>query len=106
MSEKKLLTFRKKWGQEKLSKLERRNWSKKDLKMAKKSQKPGSNEILLKKKKKKKILVVHITKIHYLMIGWENQNPRPQLTPGPPTSLDFCAFKPRKLTYYDSILPS
>ena len=79
---------------------------KKDLKMTKKSQKPGSNEILLKKKKKKKILVVHITKIHYLMIGWENQNPRPQLTPGPPTSLDFCAFKPRKLTYYDSILPS
>ena len=74
MSEKKLPTFSKKWGQEKLSKLERRNWSKKDLKMAKKSQKPGSNEIL----------VVHITKIHYLMIGWENQNPRPQLTLPPP----------------------
>ena len=73
MSEKKLLTFRKKWGQEKLSKLERRNWSKKDLKMAKKSQKPGSNEILLKKKQQKKMLVVHITKIHYLMIGWENR---------------------------------
>ena len=53
MSEKKLPTFSKKWGQEKLSKLKRQNWSKKDLKMAKKSQKPGSNEILLKKKRKK-----------------------------------------------------